>query len=207
MVDDYIPASGFGEGLIVDYRNRPVQPGDTVKHEISFQVEDAATEVTISWDLHQSVTGTIEELGGGYGPREMTGKDSITIDLGSPKSDALVTLEYEHQTTITGTDGTGNDTGWRLLAPPSGATRADLEDNLDFNIGSGSLLHTWDGTQWVPATSSSDSLPRGNGFILYFFDNNTDLITSDGLTLNVPDAGEDQTENVTVDGLNQSNSY
>jgi len=68
-------------------------------------------------------------------------------------------------------------------------------------------LHTWDGTQWVPATSSSDSLPRGNGFILYFFDNNTDPITSDGLTLNVPDAGEDQTKNVTVDGLNQSNSY
>jgi hypothetical protein len=207
LVDDYIPASGFGEGLLDDYRNRPVQPGDTVKHEISFQAEDAATEVTISWDLPQSVTGTIEELGGGYGPKEMTGKDSITIDLGLPKSDALVTLEYEHQTAITGTDGTGNDTGWRLLAPPSGATRADLEDNLDFNVDSGSLLHTWDGTQWVPATSSSESLPRGNGFILYFLDDNTDPISSDGLILNVPGEGEDQTTDVTVDGLNQSHSH
>ena len=207
LVDYHIPVSGFGEGLVVDYRPRPVQPGDTVKHEISFQTEGTATEVTISWDLPQGVTGTIEDIwgSGAYGPKEMSGTDSMTVDPIDPN--ALVTLEYEHQTTITGTDGTGNDTGWRLLAPPSGATRADLEDNLDFDIDSGDILHTWDGTQWVPATSSSDSLSRGNGFILYFFDNNTDPITSDGLTLNVPDAGEDQGSDETIDGLNQSNSY
>jgi hypothetical protein len=207
LIDDDIPASGLGEGLVVDYRPRPIHPGDTVQHEISFQAENLATKVTISWDLPQSVTGTIEDKFGSsvYGPVSMSGSGSMTVDPGDPA--AIVTLEYEHQTTIMGTDGTGNDTGWRMLAPPSGATRADLEDNLDFNVDSGALLRTWDGTQWVPATSSSESLPRGNGFILYFSDDNTDPITADGLTLNVPDAGEGQTENVTVDGLSQSDSY
>ncbi|MCS4196397.1 cadherin-like domain-containing protein [Salinibacter ruber] len=79
-----------------------------------------------------------------------------------------------HRTTIRGTDGTGNDTGWRLLAPPSNTTRRAFEDDLAFGVNSEPLLYTWDGTEWTPATDSSAALPRGEGFILYFFDDKVD---------------------------------
>ncbi|WP_233993919.1 cadherin-like domain-containing protein [Salinibacter altiplanensis] len=111
-----------------------------------------------------------------------------------------------HRTTITGTDGTRNDTGWRLLAPPSNVTRRALEDDLAFGINAGALLYTWDDTRWTPATDSSASLPRGRGFILYFFDDEVDPVTADGLTLEIPDLKEDQTADVTVDGLDARTS-
>lgn len=111
-----------------------------------------------------------------------------------------------HRTTIRGTDGTGNDTGWRLLAPPSNTTRRAFEDDLAFGVNSEPLLYTWDGTEWTPATDSSAALPRGEGFILYFFDDKVDPISADGLTLDIPDLNEDQTADVTVDGLDASRS-
>jgi len=111
-----------------------------------------------------------------------------------------------HQTTIVGRDGTGNDTGWRLLAPPSNATRGDFEDDLAFDVTTGDLLYTWDGTQWTPAADSSTALPRGRGFILYFFDDGVDPVTSDGLSLDIPDLNERQTADVTVDNLNPDNA-
>ena len=111
-----------------------------------------------------------------------------------------------HRTTIRGTDGTGNDTGWRLLAPPSNVTRRAFEDDLTFGVNSGALMYTWDGTEWTPAADSSTALPRGEGFILYFFDDELDPISADGLTLEIPDLDEDQTADVTVDGLNTRTS-
>ena len=111
-----------------------------------------------------------------------------------------------HRTTIRGTDGTGNDTGWRLLAPPSNTTRRAFEDDLTFGVNSGALLYTWDGTEWTPAVDSSTALPRGEGFILYFFDDELDPISADGLTLEIPDLDEDQTADVTVDGLDTRTS-
>jgi len=203
LVDDDVPASGFGEGLHIDIRQGGTEFVGTKKHQIRFRAEDAATNVTISWDLPDGITGTInDKFGGGEYSMDMSGTGSITVDPGAP--DAIVTLEYNYQTAIVGDDGTGNDTGWRLLATPSSATRGDLEDDLDFNVDSGHLLHTWDGTQWVGATSASTPLPRGKGFILYFFDDSTDPITSGGLPIDVPDAGEDPNAPVTVDGLSQS---
>ncbi len=46
-----------------------------------------------------------------YGPMDMIGSGSMTVDLGDPE--AIVALEYEPRTTIPSTDGTGNDTGGR----------------------------------------------------------------------------------------------
>jgi hypothetical protein len=132
------------------------------------------------------------------------------IDL-APQ-DLTVEAKSQHQVTITGTDGTGDpdDKGWRLLASPSDATRGDLEDDLSFSVDSGNLLHTWAGgsaSAWSPATSSSASLPRGKGFILYFFDDSTDPVTSSGLTLNVPFGGENQRSDAPVAGLDQSQRF
>ncbi|MEF8816125.1 MAG: cadherin-like domain-containing protein [Salinibacter sp.] len=139
--------------------------------------------------------------------------DSFTFvvedEAGTRSTEATMPIAIDpstHQTTIEGTNGTGNDTGWRVLAPPSNVTRAALEDDLAFDVTSGALLYTWDGTQWTPAADSSTSLPRGEGFILYFFDDEVDPITADGLTLDIPDLNEDQTADVTVDGLATNNT-
>lgn len=47
----------------------------------------------------------------------------------------------------------------------------------------------------------------GDGSILCFLDDDTGPITSDGLTLSVPDEWEDQTKDVTVDGLTRNHSH
>ena len=110
--------------------------------------------------------------------------------------------------TILGTDGLGNDTGWRLLsAPAPGVTRSDLEDDLDFNVDSGTLLHTWDGSSWVAASSSDVPLPRGGGFILYFFDDNVDPLPSEGIPLDVPGGLAGPATDVSVGGLEAGNRF
>jgi subtilisin family serine protease len=85
--------------------------------------------------------------------------------------------------TILGTAATGNDAGWRMLAPPStGMTRTsiagitfsssdsgnDLVRRFDESAGSGDA-------QWIN-TGSGVSLPQGQGFIAYLFDDGTDPV-------------------------------
>lgn len=107
--------------------------------------------------------------------------------------------------TIPGTDGTGNDDGWRMMAAPvAGATRADLEDNVNFTVGSGALVYTWDGTGWV-AAGTGTALPNGQGFVLYLFDDATDPVTSSGKVIDVP--GTAPATDVTVSGLPLSARY
>jgi hypothetical protein len=114
--------------------------------------------------------------------------------------------------TISGTDGTGNDTGWRMLSvPAAGATRGDLDDDIVFATSSGSMLYRWDpdGTSdtWVEQTEASDPLPRGEGFILYFFDDDTDEITAEGRRFDVPPGGEDPSADFTISGLDPGDRF
>lgn len=109
--------------------------------------------------------------------------------------------------TVTGEDGTDNDAGWRMLAlPAAGATRGDLADDIDLTAVSG-MLYQWDGTQWVAKTEASDPLPRGTGLILYFFDDETDPVTTTGLSLDVDQGTEDQTVDKQVTALNQQDEW
>ena len=64
------------------------------EHRVGFQTQGEATEVTISWNLPDGISGTIEdEFGGGsYGPTSMSGEGSITISPDAPN--AMVTLDY-----------------------------------------------------------------------------------------------------------------
>ncbi len=113
---------------------------------------------------------------------------------------------------IDGQEGEGNDTGFRMLAFPNGFDRANLEDDLDFNVGSGSLLQTFpgggpDGSAWIELTESSDRVERTEGFILYFFDDDIDPLGASGLQLDVPDAGLDFTQDVTTPALDINDEY
>jgi len=113
---------------------------------------------------------------------------------------------------VAGQEGTGNDTGFRMLAFPNDFERLALEDDLDFDVSSGSLLQTFpgggpDGSDWVELTESSDTVERSQGFILYFFDDATDPIEFPGITLDVPDTGLDFTQDVTTPALDINDEY
>lgn len=80
---------------------------------------------------------------------------------------------FELQSRFTGTDGPGNDAGWRILsAPRAGMTGADIGQTLA-QASSGSILYTWDGSQQGFVQQDLDSsadLSAGQGFFLYLFD-------------------------------------
>ena len=198
-------------GTKIDIRQGQEGFAGEKNHEISLEFDpDVISQITFRWDLPAGVTGTLNALGG---PEfDMAGSGSATVEdletpFGTPIPRADVTLDYDGsqkrtlRNVVPGTDGTGNDTGWRLLAPPTEAVRGDLQDDLSFDVDSGTLMHTWDGGgpgAWSPATSASDPLGRGEGFILYFFDDDVDKVPGSGLPLDAANEGEDQSQDVTV---------
>ena len=209
-------------GTKIDVRQGQEGFAGEKSHEISLEFDpDFISQITFRWDLPDGVTGTLTVAT--EGDFDMEGSGSATVEdletsgtFGGPISTALVTLEYDGsqkrtlRNVVPGTDGTGNDTGWRLLAPPTEAVRGDLQDDLSFDVDSGTLMHTWDGGgpgAWSPATSASDPLGRGEGFILYFFDDDVDKVPGSGLPLDAANEGEGQSQDVTVGGLNTSNRF
>ena len=116
-------------------------------------------------------------------------------------SQFAVTAPEGHTRTIDGTDGTGNDTGWRSLALPTSAPRIALEDDFDFDVDSGALVQTYDNGQYTGVTDPKTTLERGEGFMLYVFDDAIDTVPGTGRALDLPSSTEDQSTSVTVDGL------
>ena len=93
LIDDDIPPSGFGEGLLIDIRQGSVGVAGEKKYEIQFRADNPGTEITIHWTLPDGITGTIEDKWGGntYGPVDMSESDSIAVDSGAPE--AIIRLE------------------------------------------------------------------------------------------------------------------
>jgi hypothetical protein len=113
---------------------------------------------------------------------------------------------------VSGQEGTGNDTGFRMLAFPNDFTRANLEDDLDFTTTSGSILQTFpggdaSGADWVEVTASGTTIERGQGFILYFFDDATDPVGPSGIPLDVPSSDIDFTQDFTTPPLNTDDEF
>ncbi len=128
------------------------------------------------------------------------------LDVGS-FSQFAVTAPRGHSRTIEGTDGTGNDTGWRSLALPVSAERISLEDDFDFDVDSGALVQTYDNGQYAGVTDPKTTLERGEGFMLYVFDDAVDTVPGSGRTLDLPESDESQSTTVTTDGLGQSDRF
>ncbi len=221
LVDDNVDGVDQfpNEGMKVDIRQG--QEGFTGQklHEIDLGFDpDVISQITFRWDLPSGVTGTLDVIGGPSFNMEGSGSatvEELVTSLGTPIPRAEVTLDYDGsqkrtlRNVIPGEGGTGNDTGWRLLAPPTGSVRGDLQDDLNFDVDSGHMLHTWAGggpDAWSPATSASDPLERGEGFVLYIFDDEKDEITGSGRTLDLSNEGEDQGQDVEV-GLDKNNRF
>jgi hypothetical protein len=202
------PASGDVTGTTASLSGT-VDPGGastTVEFELTPDGGSASTvpaaESPLTGAGSQSVTATATGLTAGT---EYTVRLIATNTAGkSTSGDETFTTQV--QTVVSGTNGTGNDTGYRMLAVPSTATQADLEDDLDFNVNAGALLHTYAGGSWNAGTSST-TLERGKGFVLYFFDDATDEVTASGIALDIPDGGENEDADVTVTGLSNAFAY
>ncbi len=141
--------------------------------------------------------------------------DSVELSLcradGAYTDGAIFILEaFEppvHARNITGEDGTGNDAGWRMLSlPAANATRGSLEDDLGAS-NMANALYRWKNSEWVAQTSSSDSLPRGTGFFLYFYDNESAPITESGLSLDVDYNRENLEVEEKVSNLSQDDDW
>ncbi|PEN06169.1 hypothetical protein CRI93_10090, partial [Longimonas halophila] len=81
--------------------------------------------------------------------------------------------DFNVQNRFTGTDGAGNDAGWRLLSAPRAGMDSDEIGQTLPQASSGSILYTWDGAaqNFVPQDlTSTNNLPAGEGFFLYLFD-------------------------------------
>jgi hypothetical protein len=129
---------------------------------------------------------------------------------GASSSSVTFTTAAGYARTISGRDGTGNDAGWRMLAlPAAGKTRAALEDDLALEATGGSVLYRWDSASqsWAAQDAATDALPRGEGFMLYFFDDFIDPLERSGLSLDVSTGSEDQGADETVDGLAQDGRF
>lgn len=94
------------------------------------------------------------------------------------------------------------DSGWRMLASPTNGT--PIQDMVaftpiqGFDDGHSKNFYTnWDGSEWISPTTLSDSLENGNGFILYFFDNDT--AESSTLPLKLRATGTIPSTDVTID--------
>ena len=140
-----------------------------------------------------------------------------TFDSGTGTLEALTDPSGEFATaaaffelTVTGEDGTGNDAGWRMLALPTPAQRSDVEDNFTFDfdaLATGAVMYVYDLDQYLPLTSPASGIHRGEGVLLYFFDDADDPLTSTGITVDVPDTRTDPDADVPVSGLAASDRF
>ncbi|MCS3669261.1 PKD repeat protein [Salinibacter ruber] len=129
-------------GMPVDIRQGSASFSGTKVYEINFATGDGASEVTISWNLPDGVTGTIEDrFGGGvYGPETMEGTGSLTIGPDAPE--AILTIEYSgnQPPTIDTNAGLDLTEGRRSSITTSELAASDPDDgpaDLTFSVTSG----------------------------------------------------------------------
>ncbi len=134
-VDDGIEPSTFGQGITADIRQGSTSSTGTRQHKVRFQTEDAATEVTIEWDLPGDVTGTIEVAGDSVA---MTGTGSLTA---SPDDlYALLTIDYNSAPTLDTNAGTMLDEGGQVTLSTDSLSASDPDHDpseLTFTVTSG----------------------------------------------------------------------
>lgn len=167
---------------------------------------------SLSWTVFDNSRGRVVDLGSQVA---YAACDTISVPTcqndGTYADGAVVILQaFDHPVytlAVTGDDGTDNNAGWRMLSVPAAeATRASLEDDLDFSVMPWSVVRRWEDGQWT-AQQSSDTLSRGTGFIFYFYDSETNPVDADGLPLDVARGPENTTVDEKVRGLDQSEEW
>jgi hypothetical protein len=152
LIDDEVPPSGFGEGLLIDIRQGASGFTGTKKHEIKLQ-PSGANSITFEWNLPSGVTGTLKDVvtDGGEVNESMEGQGSYTL-TNTDITELFVTLDYDGtqpsiniQSQFVGADGTfdfkntGADIGFSGVGTSGAVTLTkyrngpDGTDNIDEN--------------------------------------------------------------------------
>ncbi|PSQ83244.1 MAG: hypothetical protein BRD40_02160, partial [Bacteroidetes bacterium QS_1_65_9] len=94
LIDDDVPPSGFGEGLLIDIRQGVPDFTGTKEHEVKLQPGEA-TSITFEWNLPTGVTGTLEDVvtNGDQVNESMEGQGSYTL-TNMDIAKLFVTLDY-----------------------------------------------------------------------------------------------------------------
>ena len=95
LIDDDVPPSGFGGGLLIDIRQGASGFTGTKEHEIQLQPGDGTSSVTFEWNLPSGVTGTLKDVvaDGDEVNESMEGRGSYTLTNMNIKK-LYVTLDY-----------------------------------------------------------------------------------------------------------------
>ncbi|PEN05814.1 hypothetical protein CRI93_11990 [Longimonas halophila] len=128
-------------------------------YDASAPVETSA-QITVADDLSFTGSGPITIVN-----NELAVDAGVASITGSP--------DFNVQNRFTGTDGAGNDAGWRILSAPRAGMDSDEIGQTLPQASSGSILYTWDGAaqNFVSQDlTSTNNLPAGEGFFLYLFD-------------------------------------
>lgn len=84
LIDDDVPPSGFGEGLLSDIRQGGLNFSGTKRHEIQLQPGDGVSSVTFEWHLPAGVTGTLKDV--------VTDGDQVNVSMEGHGSHTLTNL-------------------------------------------------------------------------------------------------------------------
>ena len=159
LIDDDIPPTGFGEGLVDDFRDGSASFAGTKEHEIQVSPDSGATEATIAWDLPTGVTGTLTDVitDGGIVNEPMEGSGSFTL-TNLDVNKLFVTLEYSGSANqppeATGDSySTTQDSALSITDPADGVLANDADPDGDSltaslvsGVSSGTLALNADGT-------------------------------------------------------------
>jgi len=164
LIDDDVPPTGFGEGLVNDFRDGSASFAGTKEHEVQIQPDSGATEATIAWDLPAGVTGTLTDVitDGGLVNEPMEGSGSFTLtNLDVTK--LFVTLEYsgsanQPPTASDDSYATTQDSALSITDPANGVLANDSDpdgDSLTASLVSG----VSDGTLSLDSNGSLEYVP------------------------------------------------
>lgn len=94
LIDDDVPPSGFGEGLLIDIRQGAPDFTGTKEHEVKLQPGEA-TSITFEWNLPTGLIGTLKDVvtNGDQVNESMEGQGSYTL-TNMDITKLFVTLDY-----------------------------------------------------------------------------------------------------------------
>jgi len=176
LVDDDIPASGFGQGLTNDIRPGSTGFAGTKEHEIQIQPDSGATQATVTWELPDGVSGTLTDV--------ITGGDLVNVSMTGAGTYALTNLNLDKLYVTLNYTGAANP-------PPSAAddSFSTLEDStLVVGAVAGVLANDTD-PDGDSLTASVETGPSSG----------TLSLEADGALTYAPDAGFTGTDSFTYE--------
>ncbi len=133
FVGEDIALTKLGQGTYRDYRQGGLAFAGSVTHELRYQY-GSGSEIIISWNLPDGVTGRLKDLfDGAVVNKMMSGKDSLLIDNPGALNKLLMIMTYDLPTVVPSAPG--------LIEPHDGATDISAGLALRWHTSSTALAY------------------------------------------------------------------